>query len=74
MATLQRPYHVPTTTIASLSERRTSATTLNIFKVVAVGSRPQQFSASSLRPLTSLLRSSGVYGVLTATWVAIRTQ
>ncbi|KAH3788738.1 hypothetical protein DPMN_166886 [Dreissena polymorpha] len=41
-----------------------------MFKVVAVGSRPEQFSASSLRPLASLLRSSGVYGVLNATWVA----
>ncbi|KAH3705104.1 hypothetical protein DPMN_080169 [Dreissena polymorpha] len=45
-----------------------------MFKVVAVGSRPEQFSASSLRLLASLLRSSGVYGVLTATWVAVRTQ
>ncbi|KAH3848128.1 hypothetical protein DPMN_090478 [Dreissena polymorpha] len=46
----------------------------NMFKVVAMGLRPQQFSANSLRSLGSLLRSSGVYGVLTATWVAVRTQ
>ncbi|KAH3890343.1 hypothetical protein DPMN_014421 [Dreissena polymorpha] len=45
-----------------------------MFKVVAVGSRPEQYSATSLRSLGSLLRSFGVYGVLTATWVAERTQ
>ncbi|KAH3703699.1 hypothetical protein DPMN_078741 [Dreissena polymorpha] len=44
------------------------------FKVVDVGSRPEQFSATSLRSLGSLLRPSGVYGVLSATWVAVRTQ
>ncbi|KAH3771873.1 hypothetical protein DPMN_173202 [Dreissena polymorpha] len=44
-----------------------------MFKVVAVGSRPEQFSATSLRSLGSLLRPSGVYGILTATWVAVRT-
>ncbi|KAH3896814.1 hypothetical protein DPMN_020995 [Dreissena polymorpha] len=70
MAILQRPYHVPYSTIASLTEcrkkRRTSATTLNMFKVVVVGSRPEHFFAS-------LLRFSGVYGARTATWVAIRT-
>ncbi|KAH3798588.1 hypothetical protein DPMN_152807 [Dreissena polymorpha] len=74
MAILQRPYHVPITTIASLTERRTSATTLNMFKVVTVGSRREQFSVSSLRPLASCLRSSGGNGVLTATRVALRTQ
>ncbi|KAH3889731.1 hypothetical protein DPMN_013793 [Dreissena polymorpha] len=45
-----------------------------MFKVVAVGSRPEQFSATSLRSLGVLLRPSGVYGVLTATWVAVRSQ
>ncbi|KAH3849948.1 hypothetical protein DPMN_092352 [Dreissena polymorpha] len=45
-----------------------------MFKVVAVVSRPEQFSASSLCLLASLPRPSGVYGVLTATWVAVKTQ
>ncbi|KAH3849925.1 hypothetical protein DPMN_092329 [Dreissena polymorpha] len=45
-----------------------------MFKVVAVGSLPEQFSASSLCLLASLLRPSGVYGVLTVTWVAVKTQ
>ncbi|KAH3830266.1 hypothetical protein DPMN_103507 [Dreissena polymorpha] len=44
-----------------------------MFKVITVGSRPEQFSAPSLRPLASSLRPSGVYGVLTAIWVAVRT-
>ncbi|KAH3693806.1 hypothetical protein DPMN_081244 [Dreissena polymorpha] len=35
-----------------------------MFKVVAVGSRPEHFSATSMRSLGSLLRPSGVYGVL----------
>ncbi|KAH3788129.1 hypothetical protein DPMN_166260 [Dreissena polymorpha] len=45
-----------------------------MFKVVAVDSRPEQFSASSLRSLAFLLRSSGAYGALTATWVAVKAQ
>ncbi|KAH3890440.1 hypothetical protein DPMN_014521 [Dreissena polymorpha] len=80
-ATLPRPYYDYCVSTASLRrplqnavKRRTSATTFNMFKVVALGSRLEQFSASSLRPLASLLRPSGVYGVLTATSVALKTQ
>ncbi|KAH3867711.1 hypothetical protein DPMN_030844 [Dreissena polymorpha] len=77
-ATLPRPYYDYCVSTASLPcHLQNAVKTIDFgdhFKVVAVDSRPERFSATSLRSLGSLRRPSGVYVVLTATWVAVRTQ